>query len=189
MSEKETVKEILSHALDADENGDAEKAVEFYTKAVETILKISDPTLRERLNKYAVQALDRAEELRGISSPTHKSQAENVDESHANNLRVQSNFLAKSAKLILGSKTNFLTSVSDTNTARLESDRPVPRPRVTASTSGYTEEEKRVLNHTSNINDNIFVPFMDVDLKDRFVFSIPFTDKVSFNMEFKGVKS
>lgn len=95
MSEKETVKEILSHALDADENGDAEKAVEFYTKAVETILKISDPTLRERLNKYAVQALDRAEELRGISSPTHKSQAENVDESHANNLRVQSNFLAK----------------------------------------------------------------------------------------------
>lgn len=93
------------------------------------------------------------------------------------------------AELILGSKTNFLTSVSDTNTARLESDRPVPRPRVTASTSGYTEEEKLVLNHTSNINDNIFVPFMDVDLKDRFVFSIPFTDRVSFNMEFKGVKS
>lgn len=91
MSEKETVKEILSSALDADEQGDKEKAVEFYTKAVETILKISDPAVRERLNKYAVQALDRAEELRGISSPTHKTKTTNVDESHANHLQVQSN--------------------------------------------------------------------------------------------------
>lgn len=57
--------------------------------------------------------------------------------------------------------------------------KPVPKPR-TPGASGYTEEEKRVLNHTSNINENIFVPFMDVDLKDRFVFSIPFTDKVCF---------
>lgn len=47
-----------------------------------------------------------------------------------------------------------------------------------SGSSGYTEDEKRVLNHTSNINDNIFVPFMDVDLKDRFVFPIPFNDKV-----------
>lgn len=94
MSEKETVKEILSSALDADEQGDKEKAVEFYTKAVETILKISDPAVREKLNKYAVQALDRAEELRGISSPTHKTQTTNVDESHANHLRVQSNLCA-----------------------------------------------------------------------------------------------
>lgn len=64
-----------------------------------------------------------------------------------------------------------------TNIARPEIDRPVPKPRAVGA-SGYTEDEKRVLNHTSNINENIFVPFMDVDLKDRFVFSIPFTDKV-----------
>lgn len=74
MAEKETVHEILSCALDADEHGDKEKAVEYYTKAVETILKISDVTLRDRLNKYAVQAIERAEELRGVSkgvsSPT-----------------------------------------------------------------------------------------------------------------------
>lgn len=90
MSEKETVKEILNSALDADERGDKEKAVEFYTKAVEVILKIGDPALRERLNKYAVQALDRAEELRGIGSPTHKTQAGNVDEGHSNQNRIQS---------------------------------------------------------------------------------------------------
>lgn len=90
MPEKEAVKEILRQALDADEKGDKDVAVELYTKAVETILKIGDPALRERLNKYAVQALDRAEELRGISSP--KRQATNVDETPANS-RVQSKCL------------------------------------------------------------------------------------------------
>lgn len=89
MSEKEAVKEILRQALDADEKGEKEVAVELYMKAVETILKIGDPALRERLNKYAVQSIDRAEELRGISSPKRTAQATNVDETPANN-RVQS---------------------------------------------------------------------------------------------------
>lgn len=71
----------------------------------------------------------------------------------------------------------------DSNATQLDFDnKPVPKPRVvpvaSGSTSGYTEEEKRVLNHTSNVNANIFVPFMDVDLKDRFVYPIPFNDKV-----------
>lgn len=71
----------------------------------------------------------------------------------------------------------------DTNTTRLDAEiKPVPKPRVVPATSGgssgYTEDEKRVLNHTSNINDNVFVPFMDVDLKERFVYPIPFNDKV-----------
>lgn len=91
MSEKEAVKEILRQALDADENGDKDDAVELYTKAVETILKIGDPALRERLNKYAVQALDRAEELRGISSPKRTPHATHVDETPSNN-RVESKF-------------------------------------------------------------------------------------------------
>lgn len=97
MSEKETVHEILSSALDADERGDKEQAVELYTKAVEFILKISDAKTREQLNKYAVQALDRAEELRGISSPTKTQAASpaNIDEGHASHLRVQSRFLTK----------------------------------------------------------------------------------------------
>lgn len=182
MSEKEIVKEILNQALDADEKDDKEKAVEFYTKAVETILKISDPILRERLNKYAVQALDRAEELRGISSSTHQTQAQNFSENHANNMRVQCKSATKSKQsrhekcIII-----MFSFILATNTTKFETIKPIPRPRATtssSSSSGYTEDEKRVLNHTSNINDNIFVPFMDVDLKDRFVFSIPFTDKV-----------
>lgn len=80
MSGKENVHEMLRRALDADEQGDKPLAVELYSNAVEMILKITDTTLREKLNKYAVNALERAEELRGIS-PTHKpkaSQQQNV---------------------------------------------------------------------------------------------------------------
>lgn len=71
MSEKEIVHEMLRRALDADERDDKVHAVVYYSNAVELILKVGDPMLREKLNKYAVQALERAEELRGIS-PTHK---------------------------------------------------------------------------------------------------------------------
>lgn len=41
----------------------------------------------------------------------------------------------------------------------------------------YTEEEKLVLLHTSKINRRDYVPFMSVDLSERFQYSIPFTDK------------
>lgn len=74
MSGKENVHEMLRRALDADEQGDKLLAVELYSNAVEMILKITDTSLREKLNKYAVNALERAEELRGIS-PTHKPKA------------------------------------------------------------------------------------------------------------------
>lgn len=43
----------------------------------------------------------------------------------------------------------------------------------------YTEEEKEVLRQTSNINDNCFLPFMDVDLSERFQYAIPFEDRAS----------
>lgn len=38
-------------------------------------------------------------------------------------------------------------------------------------------EEKKVLEKTSLINSRIYVPFMEVDTKERFIFPIPFTDK------------
>lgn len=67
MSDKEVIHETLRSALDADEAGDKVRAVELYSTAVELILKIKDATLREKLNKYAINALERAEELRGIT--------------------------------------------------------------------------------------------------------------------------
>lgn len=41
----------------------------------------------------------------------------------------------------------------------------------------YTEEEKKVLLTTSKINKHDYVPFMSIDLKERFQYSIPFSDK------------
>lgn len=49
---------------------------------------------------------------------------------------------------------------------------------VPSGAQGYTEAEKRVLEYTSKINEHIFVPFMNVDLNERFVYTIPFTDRV-----------
>lgn len=66
MSIESECRSILSRALDADEAGDKELAIELYGKAVETILRIEDRERREKLNKFAKQALDRAEELKGI---------------------------------------------------------------------------------------------------------------------------
>lgn len=49
--------------------------------------------------------------------------------------------------------------------------------KISGGTSNYTEEEKRVLFHSSCINDNEFVPFMNIDLAEKFRYAIPFTDK------------
>lgn len=84
---KEIVHETLSKALDADEKGDKAAAIEFYSKAVELVLKITDPSLKERLNKYAIQALERAEELRGISAP---KSVRKINETHLPGLRITS---------------------------------------------------------------------------------------------------
>lgn len=65
------------------------------------------------------------------------------------------------------------------NISKPDISNPMSKLRLSGGQSGYTEDEKRVLNHTSKINENIFVPFMDIDLKNRFVFTIPFTDKVN----------
>ena len=43
------------------------------------------------------------------------------------------------------------------------------------SDSGYSEEEKKVLAVTSIINGREYVPFMSVDLKERFAFPVPYT--------------
>lgn len=74
MSESE-IHSVLSQALDADESKDESLAISLYMKTVEMILQIQDKETRTRLNKFATQALDRAEELKGIkkenvASPT-----------------------------------------------------------------------------------------------------------------------
>jgi hypothetical protein len=49
--------------------------------------------------------------------------------------------------------------------------------KVSGGQDTYTEEEKRVLLQTSHINRKEYVPFMSVDLAERFQYSLPFTDR------------
>lgn len=37
--------------------------------------------------------------------------------------------------------------------------------------------EKKVLEKTSLINSRIFVPFLEIDAKEKFIFPIPFSDR------------
>ncbi|XP_050434316.1 calpain-7-like isoform X2 [Adelges cooleyi] len=52
----------------------------------------------------------------------------------------------------------------------------IPKRSDVSLSNLYTEAEKRVLLITSKINNKEYVPFMDVDLLERFQLSIPFTD-------------
>lgn len=49
--------------------------------------------------------------------------------------------------------------------------------KVVGGSNTYTEEEKRVLLSTSRINEREYVPFMSIDLKEKFQYAIPFSDK------------
>lgn len=60
------IHQILSLALSADEAGNKEAAIAHYLEAVEAILKIGDRDLRAKLNRFATQSLDRAEQLKGV---------------------------------------------------------------------------------------------------------------------------
>ncbi|GBP71683.1 Calpain-7 [Eumeta japonica] len=48
---------------------------------------------------------------------------------------------------------------------------------VDVNRSSYTEEEKAVLKATSKINNNLYMPFMKMDLSEKFQYAIPFEDK------------
>lgn len=81
------VHEMLSKALDADEKGDKDLAIQYYSNAVDMVLKLSDLALKEHLNKYAIQALERAEELRGISV---RKMERKFEETNRPNVRINS---------------------------------------------------------------------------------------------------
>jgi calpain-7 len=126
--------------------------------AVEIILSIDDKEKREKLNKFAKQALDRAEELKGIN----KSQ-DPVDPEK------------KSVPFENRANTSKISPIASKN---ITIPKHSPKLEVVANEFGYSMEEKKVLEKTSLINSRIYVPFMDhVDTKEKFNFPIPFSDK------------
>lgn len=143
---------LLIQGLEADESGEKETAVRLYTQAIELAIqhKSEDPNMNEKLKYVARQALDRAELLKGIYS---------VDKPEAI-IRPSIATTSQTIRPQLHRGSSAHLKVSGTQ-----------------GTETYSLEEKKVLLHTSRINKNEFVPFMDIDLSERFKYAIPFTDK------------
>ncbi|XP_065731824.1 calpain-7 isoform X4 [Phocoena phocoena] len=152
---------LVTQAFDEDEKGNVEDAIELYTEAVDLCLKTSyetaDKTLQNKLKQLARQALDRAEALsEPLTKPSCKIKATNIKPKPP---PVRAHFP-------LG--TNPF----------LERPQPFISPQsCDAQGQRYTAEEIEVLRTTSKINGMEYVPFMNIDLRERFAYPMPFCDR------------
>uniref|UniRef100_A0AAF5PQX5 Calpain catalytic domain-containing protein n=1 Tax=Wuchereria bancrofti TaxID=6293 RepID=A0AAF5PQX5_WUCBA len=157
---------LLHEALDQDEAGNIGEAVILYSQAIELCINTSstsyDSTVAEKLRQLAKKALDRAEVLKAQKklreSPTLDLPEPPVDE--ISDLNINTNFEQSAAK----PNSSKTTLAIRRKTGDGDSDR-------------LTKSELTVLATTSNVNGRQYVPFLAVDLKERFAYPTPFTDK------------
>lgn len=155
---------LLNQAFDEDESENHKEAVELYSEAVELFLKIrsntSDKALQAKVEKMAKSALDRAEELKKLL--TKKENAPKSPDSK------------KMPPLGHGA---FL---DEEETTPQQNQRKAANTRtglINLGPSDYSKEEIAVLRKTSFINGREYVPFMSVDMKERFAFPVTYSDK------------
>ncbi|XP_012140109.1 calpain-7 [Megachile rotundata] len=174
-SELQRCKFLINQAQDADEAGLKDIAVKLYTNAAEfgLSIKTTDTELKGKITALVRLALDRAESLKGLKTD------DNFD------------IIEKLSKLPPVPETNLDEDVDQIATSPItkatQNSGKQTRPplhrgssahlKVSGGNTSYTEEEKRVLLHSSHINDHEFVPFMNIDLTEKFQYAIPFTDK------------
>ncbi|XP_042899738.1 calpain-7 [Parasteatoda tepidariorum] len=157
---------LLRQGFEEDENGNDKEATELYLQAAELCLKTrkmtKDKDLQFKLSKLAEKALDRAETLKAkdVESSLDKKcpPCPTTPLPELSNLKVNE---VPNQRQILVNQTP---------------SSPAPQHRVTGS-SAYTKEEIAVLRVTSIVNGREYVPFMSIDLKERFAYPLPFSDK------------
>jgi len=107
--------------------------------------------------------LDRAETIKGIHSGLDSTKAETIKSEQTSKVHQTQN------RDVPHLRFDYLN---------LRDDNPTNNTTESnISTSGYSDEEKKVLAVTSMINGREYVPFMSVDLRERFAFPVPYTDK------------
>uniref|UniRef100_A0A671VV75 Calpain 7 n=1 Tax=Sparus aurata TaxID=8175 RepID=A0A671VV75_SPAAU len=162
---------LVTQAFEEDEKGNDDEAIELYTQAVELCItssnETSDQALQTKLKQLARQALDRAEGLKESKSKSTPAQTQD-----------RTGTKASSAAGSGGPARQFFPLGPDFSLH----DRPQPQPVRAVQSSEphgqrYTSEEIEVLRSTSKINGIAYVPFMSVDLRERFAFPVPFSDK------------
>ncbi|XP_076593932.1 calpain-7 [Chaetodon auriga] len=165
---------LVTQAFEEDEKGNDDEAVELYTQAVELCIntsnETSDQALQTKLKQLARQALDRAEGLKESQSKSTPG--------HTQDRTGPSGAKPSSVGSSGGPVRQFFPLGSDFTLH----DRPQPQPVRAVQSSEphgqrYTSEEIEVLRSTSTINGIAYVPFMSVDLRERFAFPVPFSDK------------
>ncbi|KAK7109473.1 calpain-7-like [Littorina saxatilis] len=159
---------LLTEALDEDEKGDMQDAIDLYTEAVELCIKIRDSTednsLKTKVTKMATEALDRAEALK---------KKKHAAESHTAPHRAQ----ASPQRGLPPFGIKFFADDDDDDKKSVR-HRPVlqgqgagsggRRGPINCGPSSYTKEEIDVLRQTSKINGRDYVPFMVVDNREKF---------------------
>ncbi|PNI73516.1 CAPN7 isoform 4 [Pan troglodytes] len=139
-------------AVQRDHEGRYSEAV-FYYKSYET----ADKVLQNKLKQLARQALDRAEALsEPLTKPVGKISSTNVKPKPP---PVRAHF-PLGTNPFLERPQSFISPQS-----------------CDAQGQRYTAEEIEVLRTTSKINGIEYVPFMNVDLRERFAYPMPFCDR------------
>ncbi|XP_018046701.1 PREDICTED: calpain-7-like [Atta colombica] len=175
-SELKKCKFLMNQALDADEAGLKDIAIKLYTDAAELGLsaKTADTEVKAKLTSLVRVAVERAESLKGI-----KTTADNgIMKSLAKLPSVPESSFPDIEQSIQSQQPVNAPSAAPAKDARSSLHRGSSgHLRVTGGSTNYTEEEKKVLLYGSHINDNEFVPFMSIDLAEKFQYAFPFTDK------------
>uniref|UniRef100_A0A4W6DPY2 Calpain 7 n=1 Tax=Lates calcarifer TaxID=8187 RepID=A0A4W6DPY2_LATCA len=152
---------LVTQAFEEDEKGNDDEAIELYTQAVELCIKTS--------NETSDQALQ-----------TKLKQLAQVKNDHVIlSVFFINIFLYTDCGGIPGGPVRQFFPLGPDFSLH---DRPQPQPVRAVQSSEphgqrYTSEEIEVLRSTSTINGIAYVPFMSVDLKERFAFPVPFSDK------------
>uniref|UniRef100_A0A0R3WKU9 Calpain catalytic domain-containing protein n=1 Tax=Hydatigena taeniaeformis TaxID=6205 RepID=A0A0R3WKU9_HYDTA len=164
--EVERAKCLLNEALEADEQENSADALNLYSQAIEILLKVrnetSDRAFREKVERLAKQALDRAEAL--------KTAARSPSLSKMSAAQKACNRLLIWLDLYFACSHLYLCVVGRRACIYLAAR--------SGEAGGYTKEELRVLRETSTINGREYLPFLDaIDSHERFAFAQPFTDQ------------
>jgi len=157
---------LLNEALELDENGEQEEALEQYKLAVEVCLtarqRVENLEIKEKLNKVAEQALERAESIKADAREKEVS----VEEPQQKPPSV-TNLIKPLGNLDWGAEDVAGGGVGGGGG---------PGGGSGVGKGGYSEEEKKVLTATSCVNGREYLPFITADLREKFAFPVPWTD-------------
>ncbi|VBB31938.1 unnamed protein product [Acanthocheilonema viteae] len=154
---------LLYQALDQDEAGNIGEAITLYSLAIELCLNTSstfcDAAMAGKLRQLAEKALDRAEVLKAQEK-----------------LKKSPNIVLSEAP-VDGISDLTINMSLEQSVANPSSSKIIKRKAGNNNNDRLTKSELTVLAATSNVNGRQYVPFLDVDLKERFAYPVPFTDK------------